>query len=550
MGQVNAVHVKSEAEARALAARLNSGARTKPVVVVTSAAGQSEPYVDVDDLSSTLGDLAEIQVIPTGEVSWAFSDAMPPMTQVYGGASRVYPVGLEWTTHPHRSPLRFAYGVKDRTRVTDLLVSDAMAMALAAGLLGAHAPNATLRAEGTVMGVVGSRAMVNSDHGVVTIWPELTVADVEADRLFSKGMPVEGHLDPVQRRLDVRDSLVPAEQLLVAYQPGATVLARVTRLDAGGCHVELVPGTRVFVGVSDASGTPGLPLTSLMTVGETVSARVVKVGEPSGKGWRLTLVDIDPDAVPAAVALLPGGPPWLTPVTVSPPELAEDVDEAAAVVISPALPVETATATTALPAEPSEIAALQSERDAFLAELEVVRARVERLERSREQLRRQAREAGNEAERRRREVQALTEELGRGANDAHLFADPKEQLEFDVQLTWARRIPSAEKASLPLARYDVGPQLLRLLAVDRWHRPAEGGRGRRRHPHRSGAPVGGTGDPSAPYVRRWQCPLREPPGRVDLLASSAAGQHSSGEASALLAARRRQRRVVEHPPPR
>ena len=142
MGQLGVVHVKSEAEARALAARLNSGARTKPVVVISTAAGQSDPYVDEEDVLSTLGALAEVHVIPTGDVSWAFSHAMPPMTQVYGGASRVYPVDLEWAAQPSRSPLRFAYGVKDRQRVTDLLISDAMAMALAAGLLGAphHTP--------------------------------------------------------------------------------------------------------------------------------------------------------------------------------------------------------------------------------------------------------------------------------------------------------------------------------------------------------------------------------------------------------------------------
>ncbi len=194
-----------------------------------------------------------------------------------------------------------------------------------------------------------------------------------------------------------------------------------------------------------------------MTVGETVIATVVKVGEPEGKGWRLTLIDVDHDAEPLAAALLPGGPPWLTTVAVEAPDSAEDGAEATVATPAPS-PVETSTVPTVLPADPTEIAALQSERDAFLNELEVVRARVERLERSREQLRRQAREAGNDAERRRREVQSLTEELGRAANNANLFGDPREQLEFDVRLTWARRVPAAEKVALPLARYEVGPR--------------------------------------------------------------------------------------------
>jgi len=349
------------------------------VVVVSTAAGQNDPFVDVEDLASTLGELADVYVVPTGDVSWAFSHTMPPMTQVYGGASRVYPVDLEWATKPSRSPLRFAYGIKDRQRVTDLLISDAMAMALAAGLLGAPAPHPTVHVEGTIMGVVGSRAMVTTDRGVVTIWPELTVADVEADRLFSKGMRVEGHVDPVQRRLDVRDSLIPRDSLLKAYTPGATVLARVSRLDAGGCHVELVPGTRVFVAAEDASATPRVPLTALMTVDETVTATVMSVGEANGKGWRLTLVDIEPDAEPFAASLLTGGPPWLTKPDVTVPELPDESRDPPPGLPAP-LPATTPTAQATLPADPSEIAALQVERDAFLLELETARARVERLE--------------------------------------------------------------------------------------------------------------------------------------------------------------------------
>ena len=116
-----------------------------------------------------------------------------------------------------------------------------------------------------------------------------------------------------------------------------------TRLDAGGCHVELVPGTRVFVRAEDASATPGVPLTALMTVGETVIATVVKVGEPDGKGWRLTLVDIEPDAVPFAAALLPGGPQWLTTPDVTVPEAAGEEAVPPVVALSPS-PAEASTA--------------------------------------------------------------------------------------------------------------------------------------------------------------------------------------------------------------
>ena len=456
--------IGSEEDAHALASRLVSDVRTKPIVLISVAAGQQHPYVDVDEVVQALGDLAEVYVFPTGEVSWAFADAMPAMTQVYGGASRVYPVGLGWTTDPPRSPLRLAFGTKDGKRVTELLISDAMGMALAAGLLNAPTRRALVRAGGTVIGVVGGRALVSTDHGPATIWPELTVRDVEADRLFTKGMSVEGAFDVDQRRLDVRESLLPAEALLAAYQPDSTVLGRVTRVDAGGCHVELVPGVRVFVDAREASADPQVRLTGLMTVGETVRARVARVGERDGKGWRLSLVDVDLEAEPYAASLLASGPPWLAlPVRA---DTLED-EEPAVTEVAPPPAAPSAEATGQEAPDAGLATALRAERDGFLAELEAAKAQLARVERSREHLRTQTRDAVNEADRRRREIQALRDQLSRAANDSELFLDPAEQLDFDIRLAWARRTPPAEKPALRLGRYVLGPQFLDSLeAVD------------------------------------------------------------------------------------
>ena len=447
--------MRTAEDARRLALLLNSTTRRAPVVVISTAAGERDPYADAAEVASTLGELAEVHVIPTGDVSWEFSSAMPPMTQVYGGASRVYPVDLEWTSSPTRSPLRFAYGARDRDRVTDLLISDAMGMALAAGLVRVPSRQAMVHAAGEVMGVVGSRAMVKTDRGVVTIWPELTVADVDADRLFAKGMHVAGHLDMAHRRLDVRGSLVPVDQLLTAYPPGATVLGRVARLDAGGCHVELVPGVRAFVKAGDASADDRTPLTSLMTVGETVTVRILASGDANGKGWRLTLVDVDPGVEPTAAALLDGAPPWLTVPPLEQETVQEDPEPA------PVVPIVIGPASELLDVppmvvSPSEVVGLRAERDGFLTELEAARARIDKLERSREQLRRQAREAVNDADRRRRQVQSLHEELARAAHDSTLFLEPADQLDFEVRLAWARRTPASEKSELTLQTYEVG----------------------------------------------------------------------------------------------
>lgn len=95
-----------------------------PIVVVSTAAGQPEPYADAEAIAAAVGDRTEIFILPTGDVSWAFAQEMPGETQVYGGAGRVYPVDHGWVDHPSVSRLRFAYGWSDRGSITRQLIHD------------------------------------------------------------------------------------------------------------------------------------------------------------------------------------------------------------------------------------------------------------------------------------------------------------------------------------------------------------------------------------------------------------------------------------------
>lgn len=444
--------VRSESEARGLAASLNGPDRARPVVVVSTAAGQATPYVDVDELAEALADLAEIYIVPTGDVSWAFSVAMPPQTQVYGGASRVYPMDLSWATHPTASPLRFAFGIHDRKRVTELLIADAMGMALAAGLFKARSAGRLLAAGGVVLGTAGGRALVDTDRGMASVWPELTVPGVAAERLFVKGMTVSGNLESESRRLDVRDCLLSTASLVQAYAVGETVLGRVARVDKGGCHLELLPGLSVFADRSVVVADQNVPLTELLTLGEVVKATVVTLGATTGKGWVLDLIDVDPEAEPYAPALFAGGPAWLA---LAEAVAAPEVEPPADAVVIEELPEPVAPAGSTAEELASQLAAMRQERDGYLHELGVARTRVERLEGERARLRAQAREARNLADRRGRDADGLAAQLAVSANDGHLFADPVDQLEFEVRLAWARRTTPDEKSSLPLADYEL-----------------------------------------------------------------------------------------------
>lgn len=471
-----ATRVARQDEARALAARINDGSRLRPVVVVSIAAGQPEPFVDVDEIAASLHGLADVVVLPTGDVSWAFSDAMPPMTQVYGGASRVYPVDLDWVTTPSRSPLRFAFGDSDRSRVTELIVSDAMAMAMAAGLMTAHHVPGERAVEGEVFGVAGGRAFVKTDAGLATIWPELTVPGVSAERLFGKGMRVSGLLDPVDKRLDVRADLRPLDDLLAAYAVGRLVLGRVTRVDAGGAHVELLPGCRVYVDARDVSAGTDLPLTSLISVDEVVTATVTRTGEAKGKGWKLTLTDVDGEQPSYAAALLHGGPPWLElvgPDDEPQPEAKPQPRQQPAAASGSAAPagepqtripsgdtVDAVDVTGSHVQLVSQLEAMRLERDGFSEELARATARVDRLDNDRRRLRQRLREASNRADRLEREAGRLREEGIASAGDGALFMDADEQLDFEVRLAWARRTLPGEKGDFPVRPYLLGENFL------------------------------------------------------------------------------------------
>ncbi|MEU6885631.1 hypothetical protein ABZ918_10535 [Streptomyces viridosporus] len=83
--------VSSPQAVELLAEWLLAPARSKPVIVVSIAAGHTEPWIDTEHLAAEIGDRAEIYLVPTGRCSWTLADRLPARTEVYGGAGRLYP---------------------------------------------------------------------------------------------------------------------------------------------------------------------------------------------------------------------------------------------------------------------------------------------------------------------------------------------------------------------------------------------------------------------------------------------------------------------------
>lgn len=511
----NIQHVNDERSATALAALLNGNNRRKPVVVITSPAGRTEPWIDVEDISQESGALAEVYLIPTGSFTWEFSNRMADGTQVYGGAGRVYPVGHEWASDLTKSPLRFAFSEDDGRRATQQLISDMFRMASAAGLLQSVATHELRKVAGPVKLIIAGRALVDVGNLLPAgIAEELTVDDVAIDRIVTPGQQIEGWYDRQSNRVDVRKSLRPSTDALAQYSVGDVVLGRVVTVRNGKAELLLYPKTStppVIVPVirADVTSNPTDDLRTLMTIGEVIAARVVSIGPQ----WALVLNDVDDDEpIVEAPSLLAGGPPWLT----EEPERPE-VDEPQAILSSPLPmlpaapaseldePIQTAPLTptpTPTPVRPNpamldrtrsrpvpapgpaptvasgpgdSTRALLLKVDGLAAEVGGLKREVDSLQievragaDEREQLRfllGQAERRANKAENDLKSTRARLRKAGSSQRrvapgDGPQFADPNEGFRYLVLTQWASRTLPSEQSDRPMVDYDIGPRFL------------------------------------------------------------------------------------------
>ncbi|MGH3353112.1 MAG: hypothetical protein ACRDPS_20785 [Nocardioides sp.] len=514
--------VTNTSEAEALAVLLNGTTRTKPTVVVTVASGHTEPYADVERIAAEIGDLADLYLVTTGGHTWAFSNKMTPGTQVYGGAGRVYPVGLGWNTHLKEAPLRFAWSRSEGRKLTAQLIDDALDMAAAAGLFdGARTVSTRERRSGTVVSIMSERALVDLGSGdLASIPPQLAQAGVAIERVLAPGMLVDGVLEKKSRWLDIRENRPSADEALKTYAAGDVVPAEVRSVLAGSADLRLHPEVTVELFRSDVTGDPDDDLQALLTPGEVVLARVVATTPK----WRLSLRDVgEHETAREALSLYAGGPPWLDPNAPAPAVEPVESPEPAAPEGEPHSPVvelvETTpektpvstSSTTGRPAIPSpammprrkgepvravrpapaperapepepapapakkaavqsmslQVTAIKAEKAHLEAELADLRDQVSGLRNERVQFAKDLARAARQVETRDAELARMRSQLRRAKQRTAppevaipVFADRERGFRHLVEAAWARRIPVGEQPTRALPDFAIGERFL------------------------------------------------------------------------------------------
>ena len=453
--------------AATLAEYLRSPQSTMPVVIATRNVGMTASLADTEELAKMLRDAAYVVDVIGPEATAELNARMPKGVQTFGNACRVIPAGSEWITHGGVK-LFWGWNLGERARVTDAVLQEAARLSFN----NTYSTHATTDSRRTVSGtVLGSpaegRVLVDLGRGsYATILTNLVSKDVPDDRLFAKGMAVSGLFDEESRRLDLTEPQPRRpREALSAYASGMVVPARVTAVRRDSCTLELFPGAVVEVPAEDAG--VGTDLRWELTVGTVVPVAVIERDDGDAAWsdvdtqgdvrlhWLMSLLDVDESPVPAP-SYFPGGPAWIAiPDSATATQQTEHHE----------LSAFDERQLSALIPDSADMASAQRIRDLY-AQLMQTRQELTTAERQRNAATAQLEQAKRHALEQRRTMrqQSKHRDVVSGVDLQDRFADPRQQLDFEVYMAWVTRIPAAEKRDKPLKRnWGYGPDFFASL---------------------------------------------------------------------------------------
>ncbi|WP_277455361.1 hypothetical protein [Janibacter sp. DB-40] len=466
------------AKVDALAHHLLDPTRDRPLAVVTIPSNRTKPWIDPQEIVTTVGSGAEVHLLETGPRTFQLTSHLNRTAGVYGGAGRVYDVGQEWLANPYLSPLRFAYDQVEGMRACADLISDLVGALARTGHLSTQSSVTTKRVTGEVAGLVPpSRALVRLDNGdIATIWAELVSPGLDIGAIVETGLAISGEYDPESRRVDISEMLRSSSDVRAELSAGVVIAASVKDVTASEVVLVPYPGVTSTLSAAAVTGYELDDLTELLSPDEVVPVRYLGPGLEAAS-WSLRMADVDDDEPVVPVALVPEGPSWLTvPAPGADPTGPQDdlqpADETGDERLNQA---RLESALREAEERLAELAADSVRSDDLArrnAELEIkLRARDLEIDTMHREIRDAMRKVSSlerqlEHERmvRRRAVQRSNKSKGDEQRELQGFADPEQQLRWDIQRTWVESTRPEDKDEWRLPKaYAVGPDFCESL---------------------------------------------------------------------------------------
>lgn len=457
--------------------------RKHTVVVVSQRKFDGTDAVDVDDLAATLAEDASIWAVQSGPLTRALTELLPPKTDIFNDALRIYPPHLDWLEDPYQSPLHILHHPRDIGHAVARAIEHVEELASSEYSTKARPQETgTLRQPvqrtGTVRAFLAddSRAIVAFDDGSqASICQEDLVSHLPVSWLVSQGQQVTGVVDPATQQM--RCAVLPLDSRATRYSAGSLALGLVISVDSEKALVELGPGAVFPLAVTDISTNQLDSIRDLLTQGEVI---IVRVGRDAGR-VRLTMLDVDDDeeVMPPPV-LTEGGPPWLeygrnlVPVVEEPPLLSDATD--------PSKPSSTLTVAErgtalrdtqlALEMARSEIRTMREERlrlttptgsdPAVRTQAEVDSESLARLESDLHRVEQRNLHLTKQVAHLNEQLAELRKKLRTSRSAAPeqsasaAFPTSEARVRHDIYLAWVERIPASDKAAHPLGNFRVG----------------------------------------------------------------------------------------------
>ncbi|MEM1449503.1 MAG: S1 RNA-binding domain-containing protein [Planctomycetota bacterium] len=275
--------IAPEAIADWVASELFSSERERPVVAITTSFHTHEYFIDPEELEERLEERADVVAIPTGEATWALSEALPPKLDVYGGALRIWWPGLSPESNPYDHKLHVAASRLDADAAVSMLLRALRNRSGAEGGSEAEEEADPVPVEVTA---IDRGIEVRDDEGRTG---RVTEADVPLHALelcVSTGMQLEATpLNPdAEEGEPLRFSFcgrlpTPWQRVGAVLRPGDVVYGRVSAIQERFALVELLPGARGIVGIADIDHTFVETIGDFVQLDEIVKVVVQSVDE-------------------------------------------------------------------------------------------------------------------------------------------------------------------------------------------------------------------------------------------------------------------------------
>jgi hypothetical protein len=302
------VTVSDKTDLFALIELVKNSDRIKPVCVISNPASASSTSFDLEELERQAGDLASFYVVPTGDFTWQFADALGSKASVFNGAAKVF--SGNWAADDEWPKLFYCLD-KFQDRDTQTLIDHIWKFASDKDLEKYLDVKATPE-KATLSMFLGSRAFVKLSSGYpATVRQELTAAGIPLEWLFKKGAVLQGKYNQSERLFLPTLNVETLPSLVDKYGYGNLVLVLVKTTERKKGSATIYPGLDVPFELAEISGNDRDLVTDFLEPGQVVAMRLYR--DSQGR-TRLKMNDIDDDEEPVeAIPVVNGGPSWLLP---------------------------------------------------------------------------------------------------------------------------------------------------------------------------------------------------------------------------------------------